>query len=226
MKQVSKAAPNEQGNADTLALFDFDHTILNKDSSGEFIRFAFLRSRPRRQLLRLAKPILLALSLSKRTHWRRNWLYYQIAVSGLDQDGLDGLTEEFLKYLFDTKNARPYHDAMQKLQYHQSLGHRVVIISGSLQWLLERLCSHLCIEDVEIFGSDKSFFCYGENKAIKLRELNILDSHTQIYGYSDSAADIPMLSLCDYKFVVNPTSACLHKFSYSFGDSAKVLNWQ
>lgn len=209
-----------------LALFDFDHTILSADSSGEFIRFAFAQSKTRRVLLRLATPLFALLSISSRTHWRRNWLYYQFAVGGKSQSGIAQLKKLFYHFLFEQKKVDAYSCALQKITHHQQSGHDVVIISGSLQWLLEELCEHFNIQNVAIFGSHKAWFCYGANKVTTLRDNLLLDEYQEIHGYSDSAADIPMLSLCTHKTVVNPKRACAQQFAQAFGDQCQVVRWE
>lgn len=210
----------------TLALFDFDHTILSADSSGEFIRFAFQQSANRQRMLKMATPLFKMLSVSPRTEWRRNWLYYQFAVGGKSHKRMENLKHDFYHHLFKHKRVGAYVSAMDKIWEHQKSGHDVVVISGSLQWLLEELCERLNIRDVTIYGSRKDWFCYGPNKVITLQDNINLTNYQEIHGYSDSAADIPMLRLCTHKTVVNPKAECARKFEQVFGNEHQVVSWE
>lgn len=208
-----------------LALFDFDHTIINRDSAGEFIPFAIRRRKWRKALLLLSMPLIWILSASKHTHWRRNWLYYQIAVTRLSDVCFTRLKESFYHYLFEQRGFKGYPEALNKIQFHLEEGHDVVIVSGSLQWLLEDLCTQLGIENALVLGSSKDFFCFGQNKVKKLKQLGILENRPTIYGYSDSSADIPMLSCCEHITIVNPKEQCAEMFDQAFSDRHIVVSW-
>ena len=66
--------------------------------------------------------------------------------------------------------------------------------------------------------------CYGYKKVDLISHI-ILENPHKIYGYSDSAADIPLLSICTHKHVINPTKNHLKKFNRAFGNNFLVLNW-
>ncbi len=50
--------------------------------------------------------------------------------------------------------------------------------------------------------------CYGYKKVDLISDV-ILENPHKIYGYTDSAADIPLLSICTHKHVINPTKIIL-----------------
>ena len=67
--------------------------------------------------------------------------------------------------------------------------------------------------------------CYSNNKIEMLKEVVKLNSYTKLTGFSDSSADIPMLSLCNIRYLVNPTANSLSKFKKAFEQKFKTLHW-
>lgn len=45
------------------------------------------------------------------------------------------------------------------------------------------------------------------------------------FGYTDSAHDIPLLSHCRHRFLVNPSPRTTHKVKKALPDRVTVLNW-
>jgi phosphoserine phosphatase len=45
------------------------------------------------------------------------------------------------------------------------------------------------------------------------------------YGYSDSAHDIPLLSHCRHRFLVNASPRTIGKVKAALDDRVTVLNW-
>lgn len=64
-----------------------------------------------------------------------------------------------------------------------------------------------------------------KNKVRRIKQRIKLDMFSTVIGYSDSAADIPFLCLCDKKTIVNPTQRNLRKFTQAFGNDMLVVTW-
>lgn len=208
----------------TAVLFDFDHTLINKDSVGEFIFFSFRESRARFALLILMNLPLMVLSVSKRTLWWRNKLVYRCATAGLGSAGFDALLQRYFAHFHNGLGGKAYADGIEKLKHHQAQGHDIYVVSGAFGWMVEALCEQLLIDNVTVVGSTNDFYCYGANKVVKLDQLGIRQKHQYLVGYSDSKADIPMLRMCHESYVVNPKPRCQQAFQNAIPE-AQVLNW-
>ena len=215
-------------------LFDFDYTIVNRDSFATFVRFLFEQEPWRKALLLLLSPVLLTLSSNKKTMLKRNELLIWISTLGMGASRLDDYQKRFTRYFFSEAGAKAYDEALATLRHHQQQGHEVFIVSGAAQWLLEPICQHLDIRSVTIFGTSTKrtygglvtdFYCYKHNKVKKLEEMGVFDSYHLINGYSDSAADIPMLKYCQQVHAINPKPSCLAKFMTVFGSKLTCHQW-
>ncbi|MDR2704005.1 MAG: HAD-IB family hydrolase [Cellulomonadaceae bacterium] len=120
-----------------------------------------------------------------------------------------------------------YKEAMQLIAEHHELGHDVVIISASVDELVEPIArllgadhyvaTKMSIEDGKYTG-EISFYAYGEAKAEAIRDLAQEYDYdlAHSYAYSDSVTDTPMLDAVGYGTVVNPDRA-LRKLAVEHG---------
>jgi len=74
-------------------------------------------------------------------------------------------------------------------------------------------------------GMKSNFHCFEQNKVKALNESLNLNDYNQVIGYSDSASDIPLLSICHSKYIINPNQSSLIKFEKAFKTDMTVLNW-
>ena len=216
-------------------LFDFDYTIVNRDSFATFVRFLFEQESWRKLLLLLFSPVLLVLGSNKKTMVKRNVMLIWISTLGMTGKRLEKYQRRFIGYFFNDAGAKAYDQALLTLRQHQKEGHKVFIVSGAAQWLLEPICQHLDIDSVTILGTSTrrflgglvtDFYCYKYNKVKKLDEMGVFDTYQLVNGYSDSAADIPMLKHCQRVQAINPKPSCLSKFNAVFGDKLTCHQWQ
>ncbi|HEX9775619.1 MAG TPA: HAD-IB family hydrolase [Actinomycetota bacterium] len=109
-----------------------------------------------------------------------------------------------------------YDEALALVAAHRAAGRRVYIVSSSGEEIVRPLAERLgvphfiatraAVDDDGLFTGELAFYCYGENKAVAMRE------HAERYGidlgasyaYSDSATDLPMLEAVGYPHAVNP----------------------
>ncbi len=185
-----------------LAFFDFDGTITTKDSLVDFIQFAVGRGAYYRGLLVLSPMLtayLLKLIPSQRAKERLIAHYFQ-----------DWGREEFKKtanrYAIKQIDSIVRPDALKKIRWHQAQGHRVVVVSASIECWLKAWCTKQGIEllstklefvDEKIGGRFATKNCYGAEKANRIQAHLNLEEYEYIYAYGDSSGDKELLALAD-----------------------------
>lgn len=168
-----------------------------------------------RSFLKLAKTALRAPELAlAEVQDRRifNELLFR-AYEGMTQDRLLGLADE----AFETVMKKALYPAAKELvQRCVDSGHEVVIVSGALDFLMDRLKDHLGAHTVianklEIkhgvaTGRLLRPVVAGPEKARLIRDHAHAKGHdlNQCFAYSDSYSDVPMLSVVGYPAAVNP----------------------
>ncbi len=99
--------------------------------------------------------------------------------------------------------------AMEKIAWHKEQGHKVVIVSASIEcWLkpwcdkhgLDLIATKLEIKDGTVTGKFLTKNCYGIEKANRAHEQYNLDDYDHIYAYGDSRGDKELLELADESF--------------------------
>jgi phosphoserine phosphatase len=111
-----------------------------------------------------------------------------------------------------------YGEALALFDEHRAAGRKVVLVSSSGQEVVgpigemlgvdHVIATRMVVEDGKYTG-EVSFYAYGENKATAITELaeergwDLADC----YAYSDSATDVPMLSVVGHPVAVNPDKA-------------------
>ena len=194
------------------ALFDMDGTLFAGDSQLRFARWILRRHGWRRLYLfwLLSMGLLRGLHLINTERMKRAFLAYAWGMKkeALQQECQAFVQEEILQIL--------YPPVLERLRAHQAAGDTTVLCSASPDWWT-RLVGHALgfthtigtptalAERVELMpsipapGNNK-----GANKLVRLAAIGI--THAEI-GYTDSAADLPMLSICDKAVLVNPKSS-------------------
>jgi len=134
-------------------------------------------------------------------------------TKGWERTRLEELARETLAEIIDPSI---YVEALELIQQHRAAGRRVYIVSSSGQEIVRPLAEYLGVphfiatraecDDEGRYTGALAFYCYGENKAVAMRE------HAERYGidlagsyaYSDSATDVPMLEAVGHPHAVNP----------------------
>lgn len=192
-----------------IALFDMDGTLFAGDSQLRFARWILRRHGWRRLYLFWLLPmgLLRGLHIINTERMKRAFLAY---AWGMKKEELHAecqafVQEEILQIL--------YPPVLERLRAHQAAGDTTVLCSASPDWWT-RLVGHSLgfthtigtptqlADRVELMpaipapGNNK-----GANKLIRLAAIGITQA---AIGYTDSAADLPMLSICDKAVLVNP----------------------
>jgi HAD superfamily hydrolase (TIGR01490 family) len=134
----------------------------------------------------------------------------------------DGLDYEVMKRLGrEALNAvtlrRIYPEGMRRIREHKRAGHRVLLLTGALDVVVEPLaellevevdCAHLLVKDGRLTGDLDAPPPAGEARGVLLEEYasrNGLDLVlAESFAYADSLSDLPMLELVGTPVAVNP----------------------
>jgi fatty acyl-CoA reductase len=209
------------------AIFDVDGTLVG---SNVVSYFAWLRMR---ELPPALRPLWLAAFLPKIPYY---W--------GLDKISRAHFNRAFYKNYAGWKPSRARHlgyesfsgftlnrlfpDALRQLREHKAAGHRVVLLSGALDFLLEPmkdlvddvLCATLAEENGTFTGELSGAPVAGDARARMLasfaRRRNLDLSRS--YAYADSISDLPMLEAVGNPVAVNPDRR--------LGAAAKDRGWR
>ena len=210
-----RTVTSEEEAGQVAAIFDVDGTLVD---SNVVSHYAWLRMRdlplPLRPLWAAAfvgrVPYYWVLDKISRAHFNRafykNYRGWKPArARKLGQDSFSGYV---LKRL--------YPEALATLRAHKEAGHRVVLLSGALDFILEPfkdladdvLTARLEEENGAYTGELSGALVAGEARARMLasfarrRRLDLSRS----YAYADSISDLPMLEAVGHPVVVNPDS--------------------
>ena len=188
-----------------IALFDFDGTITTDDSLLKFIRFVV---GDRRFLLGLVvlSPMLVLYKLKLIPNYKAKQYMLSWFFKGMSKDDFLKVANEYSLVHID-KILRP--KAIEKINWHKNQGHKVVVVSASIEcWLrpwcekngLELIATKLEIKDDIVTGKLLSKNCYGVEKVNRIKEIYNLKDFEYIYSYGDSSGDKQMLELAHEKF--------------------------
>jgi HAD superfamily hydrolase (TIGR01490 family) len=188
-----------------LALFDFDGTITTKDSLEDFIQYAVGTPKYYMGLCVLA-PMLIAyiLKLVKNNIAKEKLIAH--FFKGWNVDNFQKLSEQYSLEQID-KITRP--KAMEKIKWHQEQGHKIVIVSASMEcWLkpwcdknsMELISTKLEIKENKLTGKFSTKNCYAIEKANRVKESYNLSEYDCIYAYGDSRGDKELLELSQKSF--------------------------
>jgi HAD superfamily hydrolase (TIGR01490 family) len=196
------------------AFFDLDKTVISKSSS-----------------LALTRPMYRAGLVSRSTLFRGAYAQLVYLMVGADEKRMDQVKESMANLtkgwdreqveevireaLTDLIDPYIYLEALDLMELHRAKGRRVYIVSSSPEEVVKPLAEHL--GDVEVIASRAEvvdgkytgqieFYCYGESKAVAMREVAEREGIdlSESYAYSDSVTDLPMLEAVGHPVAVNP----------------------
>lgn len=218
----------------SVAVFDFDKTLIDGDVAYLFMNTAIKASKVRRMAAGMLVPVLLPFLLIRPGRIVAVSVMLWIATFPLRGKTARAVFGAFAPgVLLPPINVRFYNDGLKALAAHRRLGHRLLIISGSPQELVRQVSQTVLERDIQIIGSRIVPFlggliyrryCMGPDKIKLARELGVLDKVWD-YGYSDSSWDIPLLARCRHRFLVNPDKKTIRRTKAALGGRVTILNW-
>ena len=211
---VRSAIERRTGRSDVLAVFDVDGTLVETNVV-EYYFWMRLRSQPvedwpqfMADMLR-ESPRWLYLERRSRAEFQRSF-YRQ--YDGLDYEVMKRLGHEALNAV---TLRRTYPEGMRRIREHKRAGHRVLLLTGALDVVVEPLaellevevdCAKVLIKDGRMTGDLESPPPAGEARGMLLEEYaaknNIVLAES--FSYADSLSDLPMLELVGTPVAVNP----------------------
>lgn len=203
--------PSPEGRPVSLALFDFDGTLIPGDSITDYLRYARKRG---------------AASLGEfiRAAWAAA-LYGCKRLSDADsktvglafrkrhgQAYLDALDRDFVREILIPKF---YQDGKNEMERRRKEGCRLLLVSASTENYMRFVAEALGVDallatPIEPDGSIQRN-CKGEKKIGRiegwLKDNHLTADFASSYAYGDSKSDLPMLRLVGHPVQVNPKKA-------------------
>lgn len=197
-----------------VALFDLDGTLLPWDTQKLFCHYVLQRHPQRRLYLLAFVPMLPFAAILGSEGLKRVFLSFLWGIKEAEvADLARGFAEQWLP-------ARAWTEMLEKINAHRLRGDLTILISASPEPYVKEIGRILGFD--LSFGTQMEFPAQGlplfpdlvnnkgQTKVDRLHE--ILDSSyfqgaqlKQAHGYTDSTADLPMLTLCQTATVVNPS---------------------
>lgn len=149
---------------------------------------------------------------------------YVEAITGLDKSDLNFASDQVIRLKAD----RVYKYTRSRIHWHQQQGHRVIFISGSPDYLVERMAKKYKVDDcigssylvengkltgevIPMWDSDS------KNKSIDFFVDKYNIDMEKSYAYGDTHGDITMLKRVGNPIAINPTRellSCMSKDEY------------
>jgi HAD superfamily hydrolase (TIGR01490 family) len=197
------------------AFFDLDKTVIARASmaafGGPFYKGGLVsKTTVLRALYSQLVYLYLGASEKKLDKIRRSVLEL---TKGWEQIKVRSIVEDTL---IETVDPILYKEAVEEIDFHQSQGRSVWLISASPEEIVKPLGRYIGVDGViasraEVdqdgkYTGEMEFYAYGENKAVAIKELAETEDIdlSKSYAYSDSATDIPMLEAVGHPICVNP----------------------
>lgn len=194
-----------EGQAQALALFDFDGTLTWKDTLIELIKFIHGKQHFYTGILKLA-PYLFLFKIKVLPNWKVKEKVLIHFFKGMPYDLFQDHCNRFAMEIIPTLMRK---DALTALEKLQSMGTRIIIVSASSEnWILpwsnhlkiECIASKMEIEGGALTGKLSGKNCYGTEKVSRIKETTDLSKYSVIYAFGDSKGDLPMLKLATKPF--------------------------
>ena len=199
------------------ALFDLDHTILPFDTQALFCNYVLQQEGWRRIYLAwflLSLP-LVALKIFNLRMMKRVFASY---LFGMKKETLDRYVKEFLESDFDKAL---YPEVVAEVERHREEGRTLILNSASPDFYLAGISEKLGFDHhigTEMTGEDTMPMLpkiLGPNnkcdaKIVAMRERALISGEAGMlantWAYSDSLADIPLLSIAENGVMIHPSN--------------------
>lgn len=199
----------------TASYFDVDGTLVATNLVHPTLFYILNQGTPVQTALRFGRTLFKApaMALSELADRRTfNELLYS-SYEGISEDRLVLLADEVFEKVISPSIFPSARDLVNK---NVERGHKVVLISGALDFIVHRLADHLGAHDVianrlemkegRATGKLLKPVVAGPEKARLIREHARAGGHDldECYAFSDSYSDLPMLSVVGHPAAVNP----------------------
>ena len=183
-----------------IAFFDFDGTISITDSFAKFIQHSLGNVRFYTGIIVLS-PLLVAYKLKIITNDQMKQFALSYFFKGMSEENFNNIAGKYSLYQLENIVRE---EALKRILWHQVKGHRVVIVSASVENWLKPWCKKQGVElistkiefvDGKVTGKLLSKNCYGPEKVRRIHEKYNMDDYEYIYAYGDTRGDKEMLEM-------------------------------
>ncbi len=211
---VLNALRRRAGRGDVLAVFDVDGTLVETNVV-EYYFWMRLKAQPLTDwpgfLAGVARSAPRWLYLERRSRAEFQRSFYR-EYDGLDPDEMRRLGREALN---EVTLRRIYPEGMRRIREHKRAGHRVLLLTGALDLVVEPLAellevevdsAHLLVRDGRLTGDLEKPPPAGEARGFLLEEYALANGIdlAESFAYADSLSDLPMLEMVGTPVAVNP----------------------
>jgi phosphatidylglycerophosphatase C len=199
---------------DPVAVWDVDRTLTRADTMLPFLRRV---AGPGAVTAALVPAIGLHLTGAGRRVEAKAALLRGV-LGGRAASDVDRVAREYAQHVV---RHRMRSDAVRRWQWHRRHGHRLVLVSASLDLYLRHLGEHLGADEVictrmavaggRLTGEMSGTSCRGPEKAVRLADYLRDRPGNPVWVYADSAADRPMMTVGDVPVQVRARNA-LYEF--------------
>lgn len=195
----------KQENETVIVAFDFDGTITTKDTLFDFIKFSFGWPKFIISML-LFLPTFINFLLKNISNHQAKERLFGIFFKGLELEHFNKLGRNYAKKINQILN----NEAIDKINWHKSKGHKLIIISASIENWIEPWAKSFGFEKMlatqaevingKLTGRFSSKNCHGIEKVNRLLEEYPDRKTYKLYAYGDSSGDTEMLDEADLSF--------------------------
>jgi len=191
----------------TIAAFDFDGTLTDRDS---LLPFLFFTAGTSKTLLKLlsALPVLAAFTVGLESRQTTKEYVLTKFFRGIPEHDLQALAQVFAAEELDKYVSQR---GLERIRWHLIQGHRCMLISASLElylrpWALAKGFSEVIASILQhdkeghVTGKLVGKNCWGTEKIRRLQEIAGPKENYQLYAYGDSQGDKELLALADHPF--------------------------
>jgi HAD superfamily hydrolase (TIGR01490 family) len=196
------------------AFFDFDQTLLDTESSR--LGFKYLWERRLISLGFILK--VMAANFFYKRHWMSDETIAAIMLKFYHKKRLEEFQLGAAAFYQEQLKPRLAPNILKRVEQHHQEGHALVLISGSIRYLLEPVVEdlgfdHLLCTDLEVgpdgllTGKAKGPLCLDSTKRV-LSEKLAEEAHIDLassYAYGNHQSDLPLLELVGHPYAVEPT---------------------
>jgi len=197
----------------TLAIFDLDETLIANDSGSAWIEYLVENGHVEQAFIERDAEYMTRYNAGKLA--MDEYMEFSLQpVVGKTRAELDLLTPDFVE-----QKIAPtiYPQAAPLIQELREAGHRVLIISATVEFVVRPIARYLGVDDVlainieydaegRATGCTEGVLSFREGKVTRLQQWleETGESLADAQFYSDSINDLPLLEYVDYPFATNP----------------------
>ncbi|PIE90889.1 MAG: HAD-IB family hydrolase [Acidobacteria bacterium] len=188
-----------------IAIFDFDGTLTVKDSFLHFLVSVFGRWKVLLGLV-FQSPVLLGYQLRLLSNEYAKEKLFGYFFKGWSVSDFQKTADRYADWQLSDILRK---EAMEKLEWHKREGHRVVVVTASMEDWLRSWCLKTEVDLIgtktassegRLTGQFSTKNCYGPQKVLRLKEKIELSAYKQIFVYGDSRGDRELLQLATHAF--------------------------